>query len=318
VTIERKPNKTVKRADLKSALIVGAHLGFVFAPLGLAAFIGPSIWWLLLWVWFGLSMQALLNLMHEVTHLHVFKSRRANELFGRWLLGPMMFADFDRYREVHWAHHRNVGLDDDPKYSYRIDIRGIHFLQFCLRSLVLVEAVRKLRYVHGDARPQVEGGQDRAWLVRTAVFQSAVLGTLFTLAVLGRGDALSALFAAVLAYGFVYIYGVLSLTVMAANLRAICEHQLFHTQLESSGLAALRNLHSTALSWMIFGAYGFDDHATHHLNPSLPYYLLEPETRRLTAENSLKSVGYFEILFSMIAARNESMSARPARSALMF
>jgi fatty acid desaturase len=315
MTTERRPVKAVKRSDLKSALVVGAHFCFVLAPLCLAVSIGPSTWWLLLWVWFGLSMQALLNLMHEAAHLHVFKSRRANELFGRWLLGPLMFADFDRYREVHWAHHRNVGLEGDPKYSYRIDIRGVRFVQFCLRSLVLIEAIRKLRYVHGDAQPQVEGGRQRTWLVRTVVFQSVLLGVLFALA---RGNALTALSTVAAAYGFVYLYGVLSLTVMAANLRAISEHQLFHTQLESSGVAALRNLSSTPLSWMIFGAYGFNDHASHHLNPSLPYYLLAPETRTLTAKQNMSDSGYFEILFCMIGARSESMSARPARSALMF
>jgi fatty acid desaturase len=315
MTSERKLNKAVKRSDLKSALVVGAHFCFVLAPLCLAVFIGPSIWWLLLWVWFGLSMQALLNLMHEVAHLHVFKSRPANELFGRWVLGPLMFVDFDGYREVHWAHHRNVGLEGDPKYSYRIDIRGVRCLKFFLRSLVLIEAIRKLRYVHGDARPQVEAGRARTWIVRTVVFQSALLGILFVLA---RGDALTALSTVALAYGFVYLYGVLSLTVMAANLRAISEHQIFRTQLESSGVAALRNLNSTPLSWMIFGAYGFNDHASHHLNPSLPYYLLAAETRRLAIEQNMTDSGYFEILFWMVVARGESRSARPARSALMF
>lgn len=315
MTTDRRPSKIVKRSDLKSALIVGAHLCFVLAPIGLAAFIGPSVWWLLLWIWFGFSMQALLNLMHEVAHLHVFKSRRANELFGRWLLGPLMFADFDRYREVHWAHHRNVGMEADPKYSYRIDIHGVHFVKFCFRSLFLIEAVRKLRYVHGDAQPQVEGSGKRFWLVRTAVFQSVLLGVLFFLA---PGAPLTAAVISALVYGFVYLYGVLSLTVMAANLRAIAEHQLSHAQLQSSGVAALRNLNANPLTWMIFGAYGFDDHASHHLNPSLPYYLLPTETRRLATEKGVSNVGYFQMLVAMVAARDESSSSRPARSALMF
>ena len=315
MALERTPAKVVKRSDLRSALVVAAHVGFVLAPVYLAAATAPSLLWLLCWVWFGLSMQGLLNLMHETAHLHVFRARRANEFLGRWLLGSLMFADFDRYREVHWAHHRNVGKEGDPKYSYKIDIRGWRFVLFVVRSVVLIEAIRKLRYVHGAAKPGEKSGTGRSWLMRAALVQSAFVSSLY---LVSPGNRIDALLHVVLVYGFVYFYGILSLTVMAANLRAIAEHQLADTQLECSGLAALRNLTTTPLTWLVFGAYGFSDHATHHLNPAIPYYLLPAETQSLRAAQRAPDSGYFGMLVGIIGAREHSRSVRSARTLLMF
>jgi fatty acid desaturase len=308
-------SKIVKRSDLRSALVIVLHFAFVLLPLYCAAYSGPSLLWLACWVWFGLSMQALLNLMHETAHLNVFKSRRANELLGRWVLGPMMFTDFDRYREVHWTHHRNIGREGDPKYSYRIDIRGFNSVKFLLRSLLLIEAIRKLRYVHGAAGPGEAQKKPPFWLLRTVLFHGVLATSVFSVA---HGAGLAAAGTAVFVYGLVYFYGILSLTVMAANLRAIAEHQLHEVQTESSGVAALRNLASTPVTWLIFGAYGFSEHATHHLNPALPYYQLLPETLRLSEERGAADRGYFEVLFAIVAAREESPSARRARGVLMF
>jgi fatty acid desaturase len=315
MSAERSSGKIVKRSDLLSATVVGAHLAFVLAPVYLAARTGLSPLCLLFWAWFGLSMQGVLNLMHETAHLHVFRSRRANQILGHWVLGPLMFADFDRYREVHWAHHRNVGKEGDPKYSYKIDIRGWRFFSFALRSAGLIEAIRKLRYVHGSAKPVSTVPAGRAWLVRTALVQSAFLGSLFLVA---PGDMKRVLISVVTAYGFVYFYGILSLTVMAANLRAIAEHQLGHDQIEVAEAAALRNLASTPVTWLIFGSYGFSDHASHHQAPSIPYYLLRSETERLRAERAAEDLGYFEILARIASARDDSQSVRPARGLLMF
>ena len=314
MSAERTPSRA-KRSDWVSAMVVTSNLAFVLAPIYLAARVGASPACIALWIWFGLGMQGILNLMHETAHLHVFRSRAANELLGRWILGPLMFADFDRYREVHWAHHRNVGKPDDPKYSYKIDIRGWAFARFVFRSLTLIEAIRKFRYVHG-AKPTMKSSRDRAWLVRTALVQCVFVASLVLTV---RGGALQVVLYAAFAYGFVYFYGILSLTVMAANLRAIAEHQLWgDRQLEVADSAALRNLSSNPLTWLIFGSYGFSEHATHHRAPAIPYYLLPAEVRRLGAEHARAEFGYVSILIGMIGSRGENRSIRPARSLLTF
>ena len=87
------------------------------------------------------------------------------------------------------------------------------------------------------------------------------------------------------AYTRVHLYGSHPSMVFAATLRAIAEHQLEPGQHFETGRAALRNFQCGPISWLIFGAYGFAEHATHHREPGLPYYHLPMATAQLAAEN---------------------------------
>src|SRR4029077_16139897 len=82
------------------------------------------------------------------------------------------------------------------------------------------------------------------------------------------------------AYGFVYLYGMASLTIVMATLRAVAEHQREATSADASR-AALRNLRSGPAARVLLGCYGFSDHATHHRFPSIPAYNLPKATAKL-------------------------------------
>jgi len=71
-----------------------------------------------------------------------------------------------------------------------------------------------------------------------------------------RGEPLRVLAASALAYGFVYIHGIAAVTVFAANLRAIAEHQIGGDHAAHTGLAALRNFSCNPMTRIFFGAYG--------------------------------------------------------------
>src|SRR5436305_1797485 len=120
----RQENWFTRRSDAVSWAIIAVHLTLVLAPVLAAAAIGPSPLVLLAWLWFGLTFTGPLNLMHECAHRLAFRRRASSDLLGRRVLGPLAFADFDAYRERHWAHHRNLGLDGDTKDAYLVDIRG--------------------------------------------------------------------------------------------------------------------------------------------------------------------------------------------------
>ena len=79
----------------------------------------------------------------------------------------------------------------------------------------------------------------------------------------------------------VYQYGVASLTVFMATLRAIAEHQVDAQAPVVTGRAALRNFRDNPLSRLLLGAYGFSEHASHHLNPQVPSYRLTGATQDL-------------------------------------
>jgi fatty acid desaturase len=279
--------KYPKRSDIRSSLTVIVHLALVVSPLVVAARMGPSWWWILLWMSFGFLMNGLLNLMHECAHYHVFVGRQGSDLLGRWILGPLAIADFDGYRWRHWKHHTNFGIDGDPKDTYLVDIRGSKLITFFLRCLTLSEALRKLRH----ASTQGEGQEKTTlnpmlWLARTAVFQALLFGLLLVVAGPAAGRAWTQAFlVAVMVYSVIYVYGLGSLTVFAATLRAVAEHQLEAGQIPSPRRGALRNFKCGPISRLIFGAYGFAEHGTHHVEPSLPYYHLTAATNELAKDD---------------------------------
>jgi fatty acid desaturase len=84
----------------------------------------------------------------------------------------------------------------------------------------------------------------------------------------------------------VYAYGLGSLTVLAAALRAIGEHQVGADEPVIQGEAALRNLRCNVFTRLLLGAYGFGEHATHHAHPGVPYYWLPDLTRDLARTNA--------------------------------
>ena len=70
-------------------------------------------------------------------------------------------------RLLHWAHHRDLGGRDDPKYSYSVDIRGYRLARFLLTCLIGIEAVRQFSY----QRQTVKKSSSVLWILRVPVFQ---------------------------------------------------------------------------------------------------------------------------------------------------
>lgn len=276
-----------RRPDFQSWIIVLAHLALVLSPVYFAAFLAPSLWWILFWAIFGFLMNGLLNLMHECSHYLVFRPRGGSDFLGRWVLGPLAIADFDGYRERHWKHHTHFGIDGDTKDAYLVDIRGFRLAAFFLRCLALLEAFGKFRHQTAECPADPKSpARSLLWLARVAVFQVFFFGSLLLFAGPAAGRSWpKAFLVAALAYAIVYAYGLASITIFAATLRAIAEHQLEAGHTPSPRRAALRNFQCGPIAWLAFGAYGFAEHGTHHCEPSLPYYHLPRATAELAADD---------------------------------
>jgi fatty acid desaturase len=287
-----------RRGDTVSWAVTVGHVTLVFAAVPAAAALGPSPAVVLLWLWFGFTMNSLLNLMHECAHRLAFRRRESNDLVGRWVLGPLSLADFDAYRRRHWAHHKNLGLDGDTKDAYLVRLGGGHGLRLLLNCLTLKEAVGRMAHQSlapaGDEQPVARG----AALARTAVVQVVLLAIALGVAVAVHDGRVRILAAVLVSYGVVYLYGLGSLTVLAATLRAVAEHQTGVDDSIEEGRAALRNFRSGALSRLVFGSYGFADHATHHRRPSVPHYRLPEVTAALAAQEPQlqRAAGYVATL----------------------
>jgi len=57
-------------------------------------------------------------LTHDAAHGTLFRSRRLNRAFGRWVFAGPALIDFDAYRDGHLAHHRFAGTVDDPDLAF--------------------------------------------------------------------------------------------------------------------------------------------------------------------------------------------------------
>jgi fatty acid desaturase len=290
-----------RRSDALSAVIVVSHFGFTYLPVYIAAASTSGIVLLGCWIWFGLFNNGLINLMHECAHRLTFRRGWVNDFVGGFILGPLVITNFDGYRERHWEHHRHLGTPSDPKLVYRTDIRGPRVLKLVIRSLLGWEALRRLTERPDDPASEA-GAKNSGVSARVAVLQIAFFGSILALSVRAHGAWAASLLAAGLAYGFVYAYGLGSLTVLAAAIRALAEHQIGDDGAPTRGQAALRNLRCNALTRLLFGAYGFSEHATHHSLPAVPYYRLPELTASLarTDPTLIAKNGYLGTLAQLV------------------
>lgn len=278
------PGDLRRRSDAASAAVVAVQIAASFAPVFAAAALPPGFATLVCWLVAGCALNSVTNLLHEASHGLVFRDGARSQALGRWVLGPLLLADLDGYTQRHWEHHRWLGEPADPKLAYRVPFRGGAFATLGLRCLAGVEAMSKLRV---QAPAAGKGRTSRAWLARAALVQALLFAALWSVAsATGSGDASYALFRAGVAWGVVYLYGLVSVTVLLATLRAIAEHQPDARGGDGTrhGDAVLRNFRCNALTRVLFGAYGFGEHFTHHRYPQVPYYRLLGLTARLAAQ----------------------------------
>ncbi len=281
-----------RRSDAVSAVMATSHFAIVFGAVYFAAWTGPGWSTVACWLWFGILGHGFHQLLHECAHKLTFRNVKLNEALAHWLVAPLYLADFDAFRHRHFAHHRDLGYDADPKYTYRTDIRGGRFIGLLLSMLTMSGAIRKAFLQVGE-KSGASSDSTRTAALRTLVVQPIFVLSVIIAARLGHPESWqSTAVSAAVAYLFVYLYGVAALTVLVATLRGIAEHRTTGEVETVEGTAALRNFTHNRLDWIIFGTYGFTDHATHHRYPSMPSYLLPALTRQLsTTDPSLAPVG---------------------------
>lgn len=304
-TSEPRPDHFAKRSDSISLMVVAAHLSIVLLPVYVAAALGPGWNTVFCWAFLGAGMNGILNLMHECAHYHAFRERLWSDTLGRLLIGPMVFADFDSYRRRHWDHHRFVGVEGETKFTYLIDIRGKKLFWFWCRCALMIEAARKFAG-QADSRRAADGGGWSIW--RVLVFHVMFLISLFVVSLaFNRPEGLeTAALSALVSYGVVFVYGLASLTVFMAALRAIAEHQQYDHRSAHQGYAALRNFSCNQLSRALMGCYGFGEHYTHHQIPGIPYYHLKAAALEAAESDpaAIATKGYFQVLGEIVAGPN--------------
>ena len=148
--------------------------------------------------------------MHEVAHWHVFRKRAHSDALGNWVLGPLVGSDFLAYRQRHWQHHHELGMQGDTKVTYRMRVTPRDLVHFATRCFSLGEALGKLRHTGAVTRAAGLGEADASaqrevpdWLLRTALVHGLLVSSLFAAALAFHGPSLETLLlSTVCAYGF--------------------------------------------------------------------------------------------------------------------
>ncbi len=216
--------------------------------------VGSPLWITLLvpfvLVLVGWGQFSISNGLHEAVHHNLGARQRdaVAESVAAWPIGFTM-----SYRAVHLDHHRYFGDPSrDPDYvTYAAYPKSrVGFILWLLRHLSGSAAVRQfLSLLHSK---------------RDATRLSSARGTGLILT--------QALFVVIFwgAFGtpFAYLLWIVPLVTVAKTLsatRTFCEHG------SSNGRPVLRTITGSRLDTVMMGSFGFDQHAAHHLYPTIPF-----------------------------------------------
>ena len=301
--MEATKDYVIKRPDYISFIIVVIHFIFVFFPIFFATHNEFSFITILSWLWFGIFVSGIINLMHETAHRLTFNEKKYCDILGEFFLGPLLIADFRSFRDRHWIHHHKFGTSDDTKYIYLKKIKGLNLLKFFFECLILKEGIKKfLNQFKNKESKKIS----LIFVSKLALTQVIILSLIFlSLYFFTNQSIFEIAFNSLLSYFFVYLYSLASLGVFFSSLRAIAEHQLNEANEMNEmivGKAVLRNLKCNILTNLIFGSYGFSEHATHHENPRIPSYNLKKfrQIIQIQKEHMIPRVGYLETLKNFI------------------
>lgn len=115
-----------RRADAMGVWLV-LHCWLVIAgALGLFAVWPNPLTFVFAVVVIGSRQLGLAILMHEATHVALFKTRAINEFAGEWLCGRPIMAELAAYRRYHLTHHRFTQTDKDPNLALSVKFPAPH------------------------------------------------------------------------------------------------------------------------------------------------------------------------------------------------
>ncbi|MDQ3572349.1 MAG: fatty acid desaturase family protein [Actinomycetota bacterium] len=241
--------------------------------------------------------QALLNCEHECVHRKFVRSRRANDVLGVWLLAAPVGSPFRAAQARHLAHHRLLGLPEDPDRALHTsepprDTPG-GLLGYFVRGLLGAYAVMIL--FERDEEPAAPRGGIRALMP---------IATVQVLIAVGLSLAF-----AWWVYPALWLAPLASLTTLSHLVRSYSEHAITPGE-EHRHANRLITVRSNLFERSVVAPYWMNLHAEHHLLPSVPAPRLRQLRARLAAEPELPPVlersSYFAALRQLFTSLRQS------------
>ena len=283
------------RSDLWGGAQMASHVGAILIA-GYLHALALGSWWVLVT---GFILGVLINFLyaaqHELSHATVFKTRKANEVFGRIIGFFMIFPrDFDQI--MHFAHHtytqdweKDGELVREPYtlHSYLLWLFGISYWRNRVAGLI-----RRARGIILEPYIRVEE-QDK--VIRESRIHLALYAAIAVLSL-------------ALQSWFVVAFWLLPMVLTKPV------HQLQNT-IEHLGLSheddILENTRSTRtnalMRWL---CWQMPYHTAHHTFPSVPFWKLRALNEKLeSAAGEVHRMGWIEFqveVISKLAQKDES------------
>jgi fatty acid desaturase len=262
--------------------LLGDWLAIVTSAFVSASHPESSILYMLSYLVIASRQHALLVLMHEGAHGHLFAAPKWNDRVSNWLTAWPFGIQMERYREHHWKHHQFTNTERDPDWGRKVQhshwqfpkSQGKFWRDFLpyLWGLGLLELWFTFRVI----------GVNRRFLPGAAIYYAAILAALtFT-----QGWLFFAKF---------WLFPLLTLVPALMKVRSVVEHLGLKNDSE---LSASRNIVGSPLESFFFGPHGNSLHLIHHLFPQIPWHSVKRMREALLKQDSylaeaIEHRGYF-------------------------
>lgn len=232
--------------------------------------------------------------IHEGAHFNLSPDRDHSDLICNLLIAWMIGSSVQKYRVVHFQHHRELGNVDDSEMTYFFPLNLLFFIKG-LFGIRVLEVLSSRRAAQARTSAQQKGkyvgiaGLIAHALILVATF---VVGSIWL--------------------GLAWIVGVGAIFPVFGALRQLLEHRDDRANsatnyFETNHGAYTRIFGSDPFS-SVFGGAGFNRHLLHHWEPSLSYtnlpelenYLLDTEVAETIA---MRRSSYFRTFARLFHVR---------------
>ena len=226
------------------SIVASWTIGFIFQS-----------WWVYCITFLAVtsSLIGYVSLVHEAFHDNL-SLKTINDFIGRWIIAPALLMDYDSEREIHLSHHKYVGTKDDPTLeAYSISVKQL-WKELILRILFIGSFI---------------------WIIRKRLSpkvkiknQSTVFKFAKTLYMLTVQTSIFCLFLIFVPWSYLWNW-VLPLVASSvlSSVREFGEHKSFDNVHD----VCLVTTRARYLERLFISGCNFNEHAAHHLFPSIPY-----------------------------------------------
>lgn len=249
-----------------------------FEWLVIAGLIAIGLRWPLWYVWIpvailiGTRQHGLAVLAHEGAHHLIVRSHLWNDVLANYLTTYPLTFTVQGYRTTHLQHHWYLETPEDPSKvsvdkhpdEWTFPMPRKNFFRMFARDLSLLSqrsAISLMKYLW-----EIPGGR-APHVIRILIMHAIVI-------------AIAAWTGNILAYLFLWIVPLYTVTVACYRLRSVAEHSGIGPQSERYSRDVIDNLRTTrtttgsGLSQYLLIPYNVSYHIEHHLFPSIPTFRL--------------------------------------------